>query len=576
MLWRQLRSSLIAKATLVIGVLFIIALVRVLFVSGMSWLGRHDDAAIVTVSTLRSSIYRLSLGVADEVPLAGQVQAAAISGLLRDERLVQALQRPGREPLLGMLQNLQGQWERRLRPALEQGNERRFLSEAEAFVRALDRLANDLQLEQVRLQSIDLLQVIITMLIVISLQLLAIYALRRKVAVPLRELLDATGKLRDGNLDVRVGYQAGDEIGQLALSFNTMADALAASHRELAERVDRKRRQLEQANAALELLFRSGHRLAQQPLEQTELDELLQRFQELLPGLQLTLLQPGADVLPAAPPAGAQELSLLVRNQGQVLGELRARFSGAGMPGPWETELVQALADLIGAALLLGRQREQDNRLLLHNERNVIARELHDSLAQSLSFMKLQIARLQTLILQGEDGHAVAAVAEELREGINGAYGQLRELLTTFRLDIGEAELETVLQDAAREFSRRSDVQLELQTEHLPLLLTPLERTQLVQILREALANCARHAQASHVLVSLHSESGEVELVVEDDGQGLGPVDPRQHHGLAIMQERALSIGGTLLLETRQPRGTRVRLRFHPGRLAQISRGATP
>lgn len=573
MLWWQLRSSLIAKATLVIGVLFIIAVVRVLFVSGMSWLERHDDAAIATASTLRSSVYRLSLDVAGEVPLAWQGQAAVISGLLRDEQLGQALLRPGREPLLERLRSLQGQWEDKLRPALEQGDERRFLSEAGVFANALDRLASDLQLEHVRLQSIDLLQVMVTMLTVISLQLLAIYALRRKVAVPLRELLDATGKLRDGNLDVRVGYQASDEIGQLALSFNTMADALAASHRQLAERVDRKRRQLEQANAALELLFRSGHRLAQQPLEQAELDELLQRFQELLPGLQLMLLQPEADAISAAP-AGEQELSLLVCNQGLVLGELRARFTGAGMPGAWETELVQALADLIGAALLLGRQREQDNRLLLHNERNVIARELHDSLAQSLSFMKLQIARLQTLILQGEDGNAVAAVAEELREGINSAYGQLRELLTTFRLDIGEAELETVLQDAAREFSRRSDVQLELQTECLPLLLTPLERTQLVQILREALTNCARHARASHVLVSLQSESGEVELVVEDDGQGLGPVDPRQHHGLAIMQERALSIGGTLLLEPRQPRGTRVRFRFRPSRLAQSSRGA--
>jgi two-component system nitrate/nitrite sensor histidine kinase NarX len=64
--------------------------------------------------------------------------------------------------------------------------------------------------------------------------------------------------------------------------------------------------------------------------------------------------------------------------------------------------MIQALADLVGTALSLERQRERDYRLVLLDERTIIARELHDSLAQALTYMKLQVARLHTLIQRGE------------------------------------------------------------------------------------------------------------------------------------------------------------------------------
>lgn len=589
MFWRQLRSSLIAQATFVIGILFVIALVRVIFVSGLGWLERHDDPAIAAASSLRSTFNQLTLGVVRGPGAHGQGELAEqVQRQLQDEHLRHALWRPGRESLRSNWLVLRRQWRSDLSPALASGDTEGFLRAAGTFSITLDHLADDLQREHQRLKVLDLNQVIVTMLLVISLQLLAIYTLRCKVAQPFQRLLDATEKLRDGALDVRVKHTADDEIGRLALSFNTMADALQASHRALEAQVEQKVHKLAQANAALQLLSRSSHGLALGLAGPQEFEALLRRFQELLPGLQLEMhlraapvADAGASVAQGADASGAVGKTecnrFTISSQGQALGELCAHFGNERQPAGWESDLIQALADLIGSAVMLSRQREHNNQVLLLNERNTIARELHDSLAQSLSFMKLQIARLQVLIHEEQDCDAVSAVSEELRTGINEAYGQLRQLLSTFRLDVGSGELGDVIQAAVQEFARRSNLDIHLQAGPLPVGLSPEEETHLVQIMREALTNCVRHAEAVRVEVGLRQAGDEVELVVEDDGRGFAPAATGQpHHGIAIMRERALSIGGSLQIESRTPRGTRLCLRFRPSQGAQPAQDATP
>src|SRR3546814_10496041 len=84
-----------------------------------------------------------------------------------------------------------------------------------------------------------------------------------------------------------------------------------------------------------------------------------------------------------------------------------------------------------------------------------IARELHDSLAQALSYMKLQVSRMQTLMRRGEPVQTLETVTAELREGLNNAYRQLRELLTTFRLQIHDDGLIQELKDTADRKSTR-------------------------------------------------------------------------------------------------------------------------
>ncbi|MNY60992.1 Nitrate/nitrite sensor protein NarX [compost metagenome] len=96
-----------------------------------------------------------------------------------------------------------------------------------------------------------------------------------------------------------------------------------------------------------------------------------------------------------------------------------------------------------------------------------------------------------------------------------------------------------------------------------------------MQITREALSNCLRHAHAQNAWLQLRQEGETVRLSVEDDGRGFsGKVDPREHHGLNIMDERARSLHGQLQIISREPQGTRVQLDFRPEFLGQQTEGS--
>ncbi|MDT4840863.1 Nitrate/nitrite sensor protein NarX [compost metagenome] len=153
----------------------------------------------------------------------------------------------------------------------------------------------------------------------------------------------------------------------------------------------------------------------------------------------------------------------------------------------------------------------------------------------------------------------------------------MRELLTTFRLQIQDGGLDQALEDTAREFAERGEMRVTVDYEPLAFNLSATEQIHLLQIAREALSNCARHARASHALVRLRQDVDELELLIEDDGRGIEPgFDTRQHHGLNIMQERARSLAGRIDIVPRAPHGTRVRLRFCPAFLRQPSHEPHP
>ncbi|EJA9920880.1 histidine kinase [Pseudomonas aeruginosa] len=195
-----------------------------------------------------------------------------------------------------------------------------------------------------------------------------------------------------------------------------------------------------------------------------------------------------------------------------------------------------------------------------------IARELHDSLAQSLSYLKIQVSRLGTLLKREAPAEKIEDTLDELREGLNGAYRQLRELLTTFRLSLDEPSLEAALGNAVAEFGERGEVAIELDNrlQHVPL--SPNEEIHVLQIVREALSNVVRHSQAQRAWVRLSSQAdGQVSIAVEDDGVGFDPQQNRSgHYGLTIMQERGQPLGSQLRFEARAPHGTRVLFSFVP------------
>jgi two-component system nitrate/nitrite sensor histidine kinase NarX len=251
----------------------------------------------------------------------------------------------------------------------------------------------------------------------------------------------------------------------------------------------------------------------------------------------------------------------------------------------WQRPLLESLASHLATALALQDRMRESRRLVLHEERSILARELHDSLAQSLAYLNIQAARLDAVLRAADapaTGRASAAgsrspstpaeILAEMRTGIASAYRQLRELLTTFRLKMDEAGLGSAVAETVREFEARGALRIRLRDRLPPALLTANEEVHVLQIIREALSNVLRHARARACHVMLGAADGSVCVVVSDDGVGPeagGDITRPDrdggaavHHGTSIMRERARSLGGSLAIGPRMGGGTRVLLRF--------------
>jgi two-component system nitrate/nitrite sensor histidine kinase NarX len=245
-----------------------------------------------------------------------------------------------------------------------------------------------------------------------------------------------------------------------------------------------------------------------------------------------------------------------------------------------EIKTLEITAHLLGMIAKYQSHDEEGRRLAVLEERSAIARELHDSLAQSLSFMKIQVSRLQSASLSRvkvadaassqKDEEKLAAVISELREGLDNAYRELRELLTTFRVHMDLRGLGYAIQAAIDEFSQRSDINISLDNRLVNCRLTVNEEFHMLHVVREALSNIVRHSGAANVNILMHKQrSGAIELLIDDDGVGLAPASPTyDHHGQAIMKERAYNLGGEVEVMNRRYGGTRVSLVFIP-KLAQ-------
>ncbi len=233
--------------------------------------------------------------------------------------------------------------------------------------------------------------------------------------------------------------------------------------------------------------------------------------------------------------------------------------------------LTQTTAMLIALALTGWSRGQEERRGALLEERAAIARELHDSLAQSLAFLKIQVARLQAALREGApQGPAATETASQLRDGVTSAYHQVKELIAAFRVRIGSHGLSRALEEAVDEFSQRSGLVIALDNRLGNIGLTVNEEFHVLQVVREALSNTVRHARAAHVSVSLEATAaGAIVAAVQDDGKGFSqPTDEPQHYGLSIMRERAASLDGELEITARADAGTRVCLTFTPASAA--------
>ena len=224
---------------------------------------------------------------------------------------------------------------------------------------------------------------------------------------------------------------------------------------------------------------------------------------------------------------------------------------------------MRSLAAMLVRAIWIWQAQNQHQQMMLIEERTTIARELHDSLAQSLSFLRIQLTLLRRTVDKSD--HAAHGIIADFDQALADAYRQLRELLTTFRLTIEQADLVAAMQAMIASLQEQTGAQILFNYQPGLESLEAQQQVHVLQIAREALLNAIRHASAQRISIDYqHTEQGEHLLTITDDGVGISNTDePPGHYGLTIMAERAQRLDGKLSISA-QPRGTQVALRFPP------------
>jgi two-component system nitrate/nitrite sensor histidine kinase NarX len=227
-------------------------------------------------------------------------------------------------------------------------------------------------------------------------------------------------------------------------------------------------------------------------------------------------------------------------------------------------DLLISVGRHLGLAIEKARLESEARRLAILEERNLIGNELHDSLAQSLIGMRLQLKLLGESLARKDIG-AAQYEASRLRRAMTQANADLRELLTNYRLKLDDAGLAQSVASLVDRFGRETGIAVFFQNECRSLALTPAQEIQVFFIIQEALTNIRKHSGARNVRILLNNEDDLYTVLIEDDGLGMADAEadvPGGHAGLAIMRERTERLQGQIVIESEPGEGTRIVLMF--------------
>ena len=268
-----------------------------------------------------------------------------------------------------------------------------------------------------------------------------------------------------------------------------------------------------------------------------------------------------------AGPVCRHVVAVPLRYRGNAVGTLDLHFDEQCALPAQTMPLLRATGELIGVALENARLNRESLHASLIGERQMMANEVHDSLAQGLTYMRMRMSMLRDAIRQGDELRAVKYWGD-VDDSLTNAHARLRELITCFRSNMDPEGLQHALSDIARAFFDRTGITLRFANRAPDLHLPVGREVQAYHIVQEALANVCNHAKAANVTVSLDRAGDSCEIVVEDDGVGIasGPANAERndtgHYGIAIMRERTRRLGGEFSIEPGAGAGTRVRVRF--------------
>lgn len=208
------------------------------------------------------------------------------------------------------------------------------------------------------------------------------------------------------------------------------------------------------------------------------------------------------------------------------------------------------------------RQRIEMDAIL--EERRRIRRELHDGVAQTLSYLNMRTRTVRDLISAQDTNQALDGI-EDIQKTVKDTYEEIRQAMDS----LSEREafpLVPTLTEYVQEFGERNNVEAKFEIPKTMPRLTPMAELQLLRIAHEALTNVRKHARATKVWVKLESAPYWVEMIIRDNGRGFSFPDYEQdmasRHGLTIMKERAESLGGTFAILATPEQGTEIRVKI--------------
>jgi len=435
---------------------------------------------------------------------------------------------------------------------------------------------------------------------------------------PLDRVIAAAKEVAQGNFGQTVTAETGDEVEELARQFNRMSAQLEASYTRLEAQLNRRTRELMALNEIAAVVSRSQklEEVLQQALAETLAvtglnaagiyllrDERQQSVRQPSPPPALRLAaHQGLDAEVAIavdnlavgegfsgrvvaedrplivanlkederltrPVAGNGSLQALaafpLRASGRVLGSLFVLAPAGHTFSDEDVELLTSIGHQVGGAVQNARLLQRVQEAATQEERQRLARELHDAVTQTL-FSASLISDVLPRIWE-RSPELGAERLEELRELNRGALAEMRTLLLELRpATLSESSLPELLKQLrdAAVGRQRLDITLDLTGE--PSSLPPDVQIAFYRIAQEALNNISKHAQANEVFIRLHYGEKSVSLAVADDGRGFTVADARPDSlGLSIMRERVAQIGADLEIESAPAEGTCISVTWH-------------
>lgn len=625
---RDSRWSLGAKLTAAATPFLLLGFLAISLTLWVSWQLEGGAAAVNEAGRMRMQAYRIALAraTADQVGSTAHVAEFERSlVLLRKGDPERPLFVPWDDAVTDGFADINASWLRFREAATRNGqaSDEVLVGSTVKFVEQIDQWVVAIERHLSRWTTLlHLLQIAMMALTVLGASTL-IYTGYLFVLEPVGLLKQAFERIQRGDLGARVSAAGNDEFATLAQGFNGMAENLESMYRNLEGKVVDKTAQLEEKRARLEALYSVttlvagatdldtlAHGFVNQVMAVAHADAVVLRWSDegnakyvmlASAGLSASMaddehclmanqchcgapaLPGGARVIPIrseqpatfphCADAGFQTLVCVpVRHHDCIKGEIDLLFHARYELSSAERSLLEALAAHLAAAMENLRLGALEREAAVAQERNFLARELHDSIAQSLAFLKLQVQLLRDAQAKG-DASQVGQAVSEIDEGVRESYGDVRALLMHFRTRANVEDIEPALRTTLRKFEHQSTIGTELSMQGHGISLAPDLQLQVLHVVQEALSNVRKHSGAARVWLDVQQQP-QWRFEVRDDGHGFAQDDPllnETHVGLHIMAERAERIGATLEVFSTPNHGTSVILTLPVDRVKAVT-----